>query len=80
MQSYANVVSSFFNGLFFEFLKRVEEEPVEKDEYKYYTFNCWLCKGESKFKCKPNVGKNHYDLDCSRCGIENKVKVVVKSV
>ena len=43
--------------------------------YMQYHFCCWLCSGQTGFSCPIPTQEVFFNLDCCRCGIENRVKV-----
>jgi len=43
--------------------------------YTGYKFKCWLCSGDNRFACKPQIEERKFQLDCKWCGVENSVKV-----
>ncbi len=49
--------------------------PAGMTEYKFF---CWLCSGETNFACKSSGQDKHYNLECCRCGMDNRVKVEQK--
>jgi transcription elongation factor Elf1 len=55
-------------------VKELEHPPGYKPLY----FNCWLCKGETKFACKPLTKEKKFTIECKWCGVENHVTVTPK--
>jgi len=43
--------------------------------YSKYNFQCWLCSGQTTFSCPKPTKELFFDVECSRCGMANKVKV-----
>jgi hypothetical protein len=52
------------------------EKP--KDPLEGYTqiyFHCWLCEGRNDFAYKNSSNKREFTIECSRCGVDNKVSL-----
>jgi transcription elongation factor Elf1 len=50
-------------------------KPPANEGQNAYRFCCWLCSGETAFRCRVPTEEVFLNLDCCRCGMENRVKI-----
>jgi hypothetical protein len=49
--------------------------PIPPETFVIYHFSCWLCQGKTSFGLKPCADERQITMDCSRCGVQNVVKI-----
>lgn len=45
-------------------------------EINKYNFQCWLCSGQTIFSCSKPIREQFFNIECCRCGMTNKVKII----
>lgn len=83
MRSICQAISSLFAGLFsghvaskkFEPTQPAQPVPISPETFVVYQFGCWLCQGQTSFCLKPCADERQLTMDCSRCGVQNFVKI-----
>ena len=75
MRSALCVSASLFAAILLKFTKKKPVTSVLPKGFVIYHFNCWLCSGDTAFGCMPSGQDKHFDFDCCRCGVENRVLV-----
>lgn len=84
MRAIFKVISEFLQGVLrrqVEVKVKTKSKPRKEKVPEGYLpsfFNCWLCSGRTNFACKSSIIKKQLSIDCSRCGIENIVTVIVE--
>ena len=80
MRSLLMAISDFIARLLRKYdaveAKPTKPQPAVKDYpdgYRPMYFNCWLCKGSTKFAVKNSIKNKKFTIECSRCGVENAV-------
>ncbi len=79
MQSLLMAISDFIASFLHKY-DAVEAKPekVVKDcpeGYRPLYFNCWLCKGSTKFAVKNSIKRKKFMIECCRCGVDNAVTI-----
>ncbi len=85
MYSTIRAVIDLLIGIFFLDQKPVSKPKTQvnmelppassKPEPKNYSFTCYLCSAQTKFSMEPVTKKTFYNVDCMRCGYENRVVI-----
>lgn len=72
---------SVLKNLFYKIMNKKVQNNLEDKSlttpkgYKKHRFQCWLCEGETDFACRPLTKDKIFNIDCSRCGVDNQVRV-----